>query len=160
MKKHGFTLIEIMIVVVIAVSVAAFAVPAYKKSLQRNQFLAAEGKLIEIASGLRNVMQMFRADSCPSGSPSSSETNADGTLNQKGCNHFPQSCLFKNGYTKSNLNPLNGYSFSINDQCTVCMSGGGSGPTSPLPSKVCIDSYGCETRTYQDGTYETACEGD
>ena len=57
--KKGFTLIEVMIVVVIAVTVAAFAVPAYKRSMERNKFMAAEGKLIELSSALRNVQQMF-----------------------------------------------------------------------------------------------------
>ena len=41
--KKGFTLLEVLIVVVIAVSVAVFAVPAYKKTQDKNRYLAAQG---------------------------------------------------------------------------------------------------------------------
>ena len=97
--KKGFTLIEVMIVVVIAVSVAAFAVPAYKKSQEQNRFLAAEGKLLEISSGLHNVIQMYKGTSC-SGSPGASDKNGDGTLNKEGCRKYPHQCLFTNKYIK------------------------------------------------------------
>ncbi len=57
-KKKGFTLLEVLIVVVIAVSVAAFAFPAYKKTQDRNRFSAAQGVLIDLGNGVR----MLRAD--------------------------------------------------------------------------------------------------
>ena len=75
--KKGFTLIEVMIVVVIAVTVAAFAVPAYKRSMERNKFMAAEGKLIELSSALRNVQQMFGGYSCPNTTPEDMYLNQD-----------------------------------------------------------------------------------
>lgn len=53
MGKKGFTLVEILIVVVIIVSVAAFGLPAYKKSQERNQYTAATGVLLDIASAKR-----------------------------------------------------------------------------------------------------------
>lgn len=56
--RKGFTLLEVLIVVVIAVSVAAFAVPAYKKTQDRNRFLAAQGVLIDLGNGLK----MLQAD--------------------------------------------------------------------------------------------------
>lgn len=51
--QKGFTLLEVLIVVVIAVSVAAFAVPAYKKSQDRNRYMAAQGALIDLGNGVR-----------------------------------------------------------------------------------------------------------
>ncbi len=51
--KKGFTLLEVLIVVVIAVSVAAFSVPAYKKMQDRNRYMAAQGVLIDVGSGIR-----------------------------------------------------------------------------------------------------------
>lgn len=53
--QKGFTLLEVLIVVVIAVSVAAFAVPAYKKSQDRNRYMAAQGVLIDLGNGLRSL---------------------------------------------------------------------------------------------------------
>lgn len=53
MKKNGFTLLEVLIVVVIAVSVAAFAVPAYKKTQEKNKYLAAQGVLLDLGTAVR-----------------------------------------------------------------------------------------------------------
>lgn len=154
--KKGFTLIEIMVVVVIAVTVAAFAVPAYKKSQQRNQFLAAEGKLLEISSGLRNVMQMYKGTSCTAGQASESDKNDDGTLNEKGCKYAPHICVFTNKFTKAKLEDAYNYSYSITTDCKVCMTGG-FGTESAVPSQVCVDKNGCEELTYSNGTYQVNC---
>jgi len=54
----GFTLLEVLVVVIISIVVVMFAVPVYKKTQERNRFLAAEGVLIELANGVR----MLRAD--------------------------------------------------------------------------------------------------
>lgn len=147
--KKGFTLIEVMIVVVIAVSVAAFAVPAYKKSQEQNQYLAAEGKLLELSSGLHNVIQMYRGSSC-SGTPGAAEKNGDGTLNKEGCKKYPHQCLFTNGYTENDLSSMNGYSYSIKTNCDVCMEKAVNSK-SPVPYKVCVDTFGVETLTYPGG---------
>lgn len=56
-KQQGFTLLEILIVVVIAVSVAAFALPAYKKMQDRTNFMAAQGVLIELGNGLMMLQE-------------------------------------------------------------------------------------------------------
>ena len=53
--KKGFTLLEVLIVVVIAVSVAVFAVPAYKKTQDKNRYLAAQGVLMDLGNGLRTL---------------------------------------------------------------------------------------------------------
>lgn len=54
-RKSGFTLLEILIVVVIAISITAFAVPAYKKAQERNNFLAAKGILMDLGAGLQGL---------------------------------------------------------------------------------------------------------
>ena len=57
-NKTGFTLLEVLIVVVIAVSVLMFAAPAYRRAQDRSMYLAAQGVLVEVAS----AVQALRAD--------------------------------------------------------------------------------------------------
>ena len=54
----GFTLVEVLVVVVIAVMVTLYAVPAYRRSQERNRFMAASGVLLELG----NAAIMLRAD--------------------------------------------------------------------------------------------------
>ena len=151
--KKGFTLIEIMIVVVIAVTVAAFAVPAYKRSMERNKFMAAEGKLIELSSALRNVQQMYGGYSCPKNitTVESSYKNKDGSLNKQGCQKYPHKCMFANNYTQADLSALNSYEYSIDENCNVCMARSKEAD-SPVPYSVCLDNMGTETLKYFNGT--------
>lgn len=51
--KHGFTLLEVLIVVLIAVLVTMAAVPMYKRSQDRNRYMAASAVLVEMAEALR-----------------------------------------------------------------------------------------------------------
>lgn len=161
--KKGFTLIEVMIVVVIAVTVAAFAVPAYKRSMERNKFMAAEGKLIELSSALRNVQQMFGGYRCPKvTTPEDMYLNQDEgvcdihkTLNKAGCQKYPHKCMECNGYTKATLDSMNSYEYTIEEaNCDVCMARPRVGKL-PVPYKVCIDNMGTETLTYyNENTHE------
>lgn len=57
-SRRGFTLLEVLIVVVIAVVVTMFSVPAYKKAQDKNRYMAATGVLIDIA----NAARMVKAD--------------------------------------------------------------------------------------------------
>lgn len=57
-RTAGFTLMEILIVVVVALSVTAFAVPVYRKAQLRNNFAAAQGFLLEVY----NAVSMCIAD--------------------------------------------------------------------------------------------------
>ena len=159
--KKGFTLIEVMIVVVIAVTVAAFAVPAYKRSMERNKFMAAEGKLIELSSALRNVQQMFGGYSCPKvTTPEDMYLNQDEgvsaankTLNKAGCQKYPHECMRRNGYTKATVkDSMNSYEYNIEANCDVYMY---RTPVEklPVPYKVCIDNMGTETLTYPDKSF-------
>ena len=54
MHKKGFTLTEILVVVVIIASVAVFSIPAYQKSKAKMQYDKALGTLIELGTGLNN----------------------------------------------------------------------------------------------------------
>lgn len=159
--KKGFTLIEVMIVVVIAVTVAAFAVPAYKRSMERNKFMAAEGKLIELSSALRNVQQMFGGYSCPDiTTPEDMYLNQDEgvsaarkTLNKAGCQKYPHICMERNGYTKATVkDSMNSYGYNIEANCDVCMTRPNVEKL-PVPYKVCIDNMGTETLTYKDKSF-------
>lgn len=159
--KKGFTLIEVMIVVVIAVTVAAFAVPAYKRSMERNKFMAAEGKLIELSSALRNVQQMFGGYSCPEvTTPEDMYLNQDEgvdaehkTLNKAGCQKYPHECMRRNGYTKATVkDSMNSYEYNIETNCDVCMERPNVEKL-PVPYKVCIDNMGTETLTYKDKSF-------
>ena len=58
MQKRGFTLLEILIVIVISVSVLAFALPAHKRAQDRNMYSAATGVLMDLGS----AVQTLRAD--------------------------------------------------------------------------------------------------
>ena len=51
-----------MIVVVIAVSVAAFAVPAYKKAQDRNRYLAAQGVQIDLGNGIKMLREALSSE--------------------------------------------------------------------------------------------------
>ncbi len=67
MQKRGFTLLEILIVIVISVSVLAFALPAHKRAQDRNMYSAAVGILMDLGS----AVQMLRADFISQGNNSS-----------------------------------------------------------------------------------------
>ena len=58
-SKRGFTLLEVLIVVVIAVLVTTFAVPAYRKAQMRTRFMAATGVLTDIDNAARMVHEDF-----------------------------------------------------------------------------------------------------
>lgn len=76
--KKGFTLLEVLIVVVIAVSVAVFAVPAYKKTQDKNRYLAAQGVLMDLGNGLRTLQAEGYA--FPTSAQQVTSSNMSGTL--------------------------------------------------------------------------------
>ena len=57
-NKHGFTLLEVMVVVLIGVLITMASVPVYKKNQDRNRYLAASGVLMELG----NAMILLRVD--------------------------------------------------------------------------------------------------
>lgn len=70
-KRNGFTLLEVLIVVVIAVSVAAFALPAYKKTQEKNKYLSAQGVLLDLGTAVRALRADVRAEGGNTKFPSS-----------------------------------------------------------------------------------------
>ncbi len=55
----GFTLLEVLVVVLIAVLVTMFAVPSYRKAQERNRYLAALGVLMEAGNAMRMVHEEY-----------------------------------------------------------------------------------------------------
>ncbi len=56
-KKHGFTLVEVLFVVMIAAGIMAFALPAYKRVQERAKYNAALGTLLDINNAVNSLKQ-------------------------------------------------------------------------------------------------------
>ena len=56
-RKHGFTLVEVLFVVLIAAGVLAFAMPAYKRMQEHAQYDAALGTLLDIDNAVKSLKQ-------------------------------------------------------------------------------------------------------
>lgn len=118
--RKGFTLLEVLVVVVIAVLVTMFAVPSYRKAQDRNRFMAASGVLLDLG----NAMRMFKADYGTKVSISSQTitANASGT-----CPDEPSSSnlvLFLQCHKYLNNIPLQsstyqGYQFAVSTKNTA-----------------------------------------
>ena len=54
-RKKGFTLLEVLIVMVIIASLFSFAFPAYKKAQDRNKYLNARGVLEDLGFAVREL---------------------------------------------------------------------------------------------------------
>lgn len=55
----GFTLLEVMLVVVISVTAMMFAVPAFKKAQARAQYMDASGVLLELANATNMLAEEY-----------------------------------------------------------------------------------------------------
>lgn len=134
--NKGFTLVEILIVMVIAASILAFALPANKKAQERNKYLAATGVLTDLGmavQALRTDMAMqgstemfpqstffgFSSTTFQTSDPYSSRYADVGSLNST---TFPYA-LFTHGYLQSipfdNGFTYKGYTFFICPQETA-----------------------------------------
>lgn len=142
MKKYsffsckGFTLLEVLIVVLIAVMVTMFAVPAYRKAQDRNRYLAAVGVLMEMASAAQIMHEDFpdytnsltvtenaEWTTCP-------ETPNSDALAYLQCHKYLSDIPFKNGSYQGyifSLSPMAraacGNSCSISTDAWACMNG-------------------------------------
>ena len=65
MYKKGFTLMEMLFVLIIAATIVAFAVPAYKRSKERAKYEAAVGILIEIGAASETLEKDMNYYSSP-----------------------------------------------------------------------------------------------
>ena len=79
-RKSGFTLLEILIVVVIAVSVAAFALPAYKKMQDRTLAADIRWTLDEPRDGVRTDVVYRNEETCGESSVFDRELERDKKL--------------------------------------------------------------------------------
>jgi prepilin-type N-terminal cleavage/methylation domain-containing protein len=146
-SKKGFTLVEVIVVVIISLVVVSFSFPVYKKTQERNRYMAAQGVLVDLANGVR----MLKAENPTisfSGSVTSNATTSDSLT---ASNAIPW--MMANKY----INPIRfdqgattymGYAFTVNSSgaasCgsytgVACMSG-----TSSISEYTCscVDSTG------------------
>ncbi len=127
----GFTLLEVLVVVVIAVLVTLFAVPAYQKSQDKNRYMAASGVLMDVANAARMLKEDYpdvatgdlevksRGSGCPA-------NPASGALQFMYCHNYlndiPLSSNSFMGY-KFKLNAQGGVSCGCGANAVACMSG-------------------------------------
>ena len=74
MKNRGFTLIELMIVVVIVSVLAAIALPSYSSYLVKQRMRAAQADLVALAANMENMFQ--RTLAYPPATATTAETKA------------------------------------------------------------------------------------
>lgn len=58
-EGKGFTLIEVLTVVLIGALVVLFAIPNYRKSQDKNRYLTASGVLMELGNGVNILREDF-----------------------------------------------------------------------------------------------------
>ena len=65
--KKGFTLVEILFVLIIAAGIMAYAVPSYKRAKERSRYEAATGILLDVGSAAAQIKRS--GEGCTGGSP-------------------------------------------------------------------------------------------
>lgn len=65
LSQKGFTLIEVMVTVLIAVLITMAAVPAFKKNQERARYQAAVGVLMELGTAMNMVREDPEASTMP-----------------------------------------------------------------------------------------------
>lgn len=124
----GFTLLEVLVVVLIAVLVTMFAVPSYRKAQERNRYLAALGVLMEAGNAMRMLHEEYPSLSYSASFSSNStatdcptEATSSNVLDYLQCNKY----LSKVPFVSS---AYQGYSYQMSSlggaSCTGCSSTG------------------------------------
>lgn len=120
----GFTLLEVLIVVVISVMVTAFAVPSFRRAQNKNKNLAATGVLLDLGNAVRMMRVAF-----PGLDFSGQVTSSHMTIPTQACIDNPSSsCAINYMFYQKYLttipltgNTVKGYAVY------VCGRGGGGG---------------------------------
>jgi len=92
-RQHGFSLIELMIVVAIAAIIAAFAYPSYLEQIRKTRRADCSGALVSLASAMERYQTMN--NSYLAAAASAASTGAPAI--------FPTSCPVDGGVATYNL---------------------------------------------------------
>lgn len=133
--RKGFTLLEVLVVIIIAILVFSFSVPVYRKTQEKNRYLAAQGVLIDLANGTRMVRAEY--PSISSGTLAVTSNGGSGTEDLTGPNAVAWMMEHKyiNPIRFESGNSYMGYSFAIslsgNASCENCSGTGVACMASP-----------------------------
>lgn len=171
--KHrmGFTLLEVLIVTVIAVSITVFSVPFFKRTQERNKSLAAQGVLADIG----NALQTLRSDYIGAGVAESlvpsgvvqlmkthqttSETDYKNAKNQTEIGGMPLSLVPYALFAREYMQPIPFSSSNTNSHYKyykfyLCPAGGTTENHCCKFSKVaCMSKSGCTANEEFPGAY-------
>lgn len=175
-SKRGFTLVEVLFVVIIAAGVMAFAMPAYKRMQERANYNAALGTLLDIGNAVNSLKRDLKANTGVSITfPNSSSyaittssvvfpsTEVSGSWNQWLVSNMSDDrfvgALFTFKYLKPIQNTKDYNFFVVNGNASVC-SGKCQGDVVACMCKSGT-TYGCYygAKLLSDGKVERLKEG-
>ena len=116
--NKGFTLVEILVIVLIISMIAVAAVPVYKKNQDKNRYLAATGVLLELSNAARMVSVDYPTLAIGSkavtqnASSTDEEPTSNNIIGWLQTNKYLNKIPFNNG-------TYMGYSFAISTQGTA-----------------------------------------
>lgn len=144
-SRAGFTLLEVLIVVVIAVLVTMFAVPSYRKAQERNRFMAATGVLMDIGNAARMLHEDYpnltynanvTANTSWTDSNCPSEPTSSNALMFLQCHRYLNDIPFS-GTT------YQGYSYKISAKATASCSGCSASGVACMYDTDALSEYKC-----------------
>lgn len=74
--KKGFTLVEILFVLIIAAGILMYAVPSYRRTKERSQYEAAVGTLISVGNAIQSLEQYLQSEGYTFSLPTDGSSNA------------------------------------------------------------------------------------
>jgi type IV pilus assembly protein PilE len=128
-KQHGFTLIELMIVVIIIAILSAIAIPSYSDYVTRARVVEATGGL----GDARNKMEQFFQDNrvYPTGCVVSPTAPGATQVQVQALQYFNLTCNFPSTTqftaTATGIGPMAGFSYTINELNVRTSAFSGSG---------------------------------
>ncbi len=154
--RGGFTLVEVLVVVVIAVTITMFAVPSYKKSQARAQYMSASGILMELANATQMLIEEYPSvniDSVAFSSNAASGTEITGVPVKNNASAWMQGRNYL-GKVDFQSGKYKGYNYAFSTRGTpVCSSA-----CKPANALACmenkthtIDAYKCAWVSREDG---------